>query len=590
MSHATSPVSLSSAATHRLPRWILLALCLIYGLLGLFGRDPWKNNDAVGFGIMWTMVNGTLNDWLMPNIAGRLFDHDGPLMFWFGATMIRLFGTELGAPNAARLATACCFFLTCALLWRSTYLLGRRPEVQPYPFAFGGHPLSHDYGRTLADSALLIFLACIGLAQRSHETTAGLAQMALVTLLLYGAVRSLDKPKQGIICCALALGGLTLASGPTLTITLLFMMILSSLICPAFSGWHLATRALPFAFVIIAIWPLSLYLLVESKPHAWQHLQAWFNYDQQRFYGPTKQALGYTLRNLLPFAWPLWPLAIWAGISWRQSLRAPHIVLPLFLTIGVLLLIALQTTGDDILFLLLAPPLAALAAFSLPTLKRSVGNAIDWFALMAATLLTGFIWLVWNAQITGIPSQTARNFYRLLPGFSATFQWEDLLSAAAVTIAWLVIVRWRLHHAPKVIWRSVIIPAAGTTIVWTLMMTLWLPAINYAKTYKNVAIAIANAVPHNYRCIQSSRVGEPQLASFAYFTRLRFSDTQPCDLLLDHEGNKNTRPSLKNDQLCNSCIDNATISPQKWRLIWEGHRPADRDENFRLYIARQSTH
>lgn len=578
MSHSSiSPISLSTAATRRLPRWILFIICTIYGLAGLFGRDPWKHNDATGFGVIWNMANGTLHDWLLPNIAGRPFDHDGPLMFWLGAFMVKLFGETIGGANAARLATAICFFSSCILLWRSTYLLGRRSEAQPYAFAFGGQPHAHDYGRALADGALLIFLACIGLAQHSHETTAGLAQMALVTLFLYGTVRSFDKFTQGIICCGIALGGLVLASGIVVPIILWLTLFFSARLSKDFAGKRLAITALPLGLAIAAIWPLLAITLTTRSPLAWHHLEAWLIHDISRFNGPSLQALGYTVRNLVPYAWPLWPLAAWAVISWRTQWRSPHIVLPLSLISAFLALIFFQGVGDDILFMLLIPPLALLAAFSLPTLTRSVGNAIDWFALMASTLLAGFIWLVWNAQITHIPQQTAANFYRLLPGFTANFRWQEMVFALIVSCGWLLVVRWRLSRAPKVIWRSVVISAAGTTVVWVLMMTLWLPAINYAKTYSDVAMALVKAMPKQYTCIRPSRMGNPQLASFIYFTQLRFSETRSdCDVLLDHETNKHAK-------------FNRSISPQQWYLIWEGRRPADRDERFRLYIAHNKT-
>jgi 4-amino-4-deoxy-L-arabinose transferase-like glycosyltransferase len=49
----TSPVHLTAAATGA--ALLLLAICIIYGLAGLFGRDPWKNEDAAGFGVMWQL-------------------------------------------------------------------------------------------------------------------------------------------------------------------------------------------------------------------------------------------------------------------------------------------------------------------------------------------------------------------------------------------------------------------------------------------------------------------------------------------------------------------------------------------------------
>ena len=45
------PVRLPASATHALPRWALIALCLLYILPGLIARDPWKNVDAASFGI-----------------------------------------------------------------------------------------------------------------------------------------------------------------------------------------------------------------------------------------------------------------------------------------------------------------------------------------------------------------------------------------------------------------------------------------------------------------------------------------------------------------------------------------------------------
>jgi 4-amino-4-deoxy-L-arabinose transferase-like glycosyltransferase len=72
------PVRLPAAATKALPRLALFALCLLYILPGLIGRDPWKNDDASGFGIMWTMAHGGLADWLSPHIVGLPMPEEGP--------------------------------------------------------------------------------------------------------------------------------------------------------------------------------------------------------------------------------------------------------------------------------------------------------------------------------------------------------------------------------------------------------------------------------------------------------------------------------------------------------------------------------
>ena len=91
-----SRIRLTAAATRELPRWLLLAICVIYGLSGLFSRDPWKNEDAAGFGAMWTLATGNAQDWLMPNIVGRPVAQAGPLVFWIGGAFIRVFGQWFG--------------------------------------------------------------------------------------------------------------------------------------------------------------------------------------------------------------------------------------------------------------------------------------------------------------------------------------------------------------------------------------------------------------------------------------------------------------------------------------------------------------
>ena len=169
-------VKLTAAATASIPRTVIFALTLIYGLAGLFQRDPWKTEDAIGFGGMFTAYQGNLQDWLVPHLAGREAALGAPLPYWLGGLLMEWFGPLIGLANASRLYSALCFFAAAIAIWYATYLLGRRREVQPMALAVGGQPQSKAYGMTLADGALLIFLACVGLAQRAHETTPMMAQ------------------------------------------------------------------------------------------------------------------------------------------------------------------------------------------------------------------------------------------------------------------------------------------------------------------------------------------------------------------------------------------------------------------------------
>jgi 4-amino-4-deoxy-L-arabinose transferase-like glycosyltransferase len=114
--------------------------------------------------------------------------------------------------------------------------------------------------------------------------------------------------------------------------------------------------------------------------------------------------------------------------------------------------------------------------------------------------------------------------------------------------------------------------AVGTTMVWGLVMTLWLPWLDSSKSYQSMFASMKAAMPKQHACITSRNLGGAQRALLDYYTNIqprRFETTQSleCDLYLvqDEKKNKIGDPG-----------------PQ-WELIWEGKRPSDRREQYRLY-------
>jgi 4-amino-4-deoxy-L-arabinose transferase-like glycosyltransferase len=561
-------VRLTASATSALPRWLLLAICIIYASFGLFGRDPWKNEDAAGFGVMWTMANGSVKDWLLPNLVGKALTGDGPFMYWFGAGFIRLMSPWVDASNASRVVTGLLFCIACAFVWYTAYLLGRRDEAQPFKYAFGGEPEPRDYGRTLADGALLILLACFGLAERGHETTPQLAQFAGTAMLLYGLVRSCDKPIQGAVIWGAAIGFVGLSSSPVLVLALLICTLAMTVIVREVRPFYLVVLGVPIAVILIGAWVWPVLHFYPDDGEWW--LRQWWRNSFDSFSGSPIQALSYALKNLPLFTWPAWPLAIWTFVSWSGLRRSPHVAVPLSVIGPLLVLVILQSHQSNRLFMLLLPPLSVLATFALPTLKRGAINAIDWFAMLSFTLLATFVWLVWTAGLYGFPAPLARNLSRLAPGFQPEFKILSFVCAVAVTICWFSLARWRLARHPKVLWRSVVLSSAGTTLMWVLLMTLWLPVVNYSRTYRDVAEQIADHLPPDYTCISPVRLGDAQIATFAYFGGMHFAFDEDCDVILRQDTQDYGEPS--------------SISTFEWKLVWEGRRVADRDERFRLYV------
>jgi 4-amino-4-deoxy-L-arabinose transferase-like glycosyltransferase len=565
------PVRLPASATLALPRWGLLALCLLYILPGLIGRDPWKNDDAMSFGVMWTMAHGDLSDWLWPHIVGLPMPEQGPLAFWIGALCIKLFGELLGEPLAARVASVIFFLLGSLSVWYTAYLLGRRTEAQPLKLAFGGQPEPKDFGRTLADGALLIFLGFLGLLVHSHATTAGALQVALVAFSLYAATSLFDTPSvRNAVVLGAALGLLVLTRGWCIPLSLwLGLVVLAALRAKAIV-LRLLLVTLPLALLIASVWPLACMII---RPFDGSPFDAWMAWNMRQLDWPSWETLKYLLKNGIWFAWPAWPFAGWAVYAWRNQFKALHIALPLIFFIASALLTLLNPYSEETILLPLLPSLAILAAFGLPTMKRGAINAVDWFSVMILTVSAGFIWIGWIAKQTGWPTQLAKNAFKLAPGFKPEFNLVAVLIAAAASVGWVVLVHWRISRRPSVLWRAVVLSSGGVILCWLLLMTLWMPWINYGKSYAGVAQQIAQQLPPVKQCVDSN-VGPAQRASFAYFGHVPFVefDGLHCDFLLLQDNNR-----AKNDATL------ITRFNAQWQLIWEGRRPSDRDERFRLY-------
>jgi 4-amino-4-deoxy-L-arabinose transferase-like glycosyltransferase len=570
------PVRLPAAATLALPRWALFALGMLYILPGLIGRDPWKD-DAGSFGIMWTMAHGGLNDWLYPNIAGLPAPDEGPLAFWLGALCIKLFGWLLGDVMAARLSTIGIFVLGTLSVWFTAFHLGRRPEAQPLRLAFGGQPEPDDYGRTLADTAVLIYLGCLGLLLHSHETLAVTLQGSLLAYFLYRAVRYVETPSvRNATLIGLSLGALTLTRGWLSPCALAFALFLCTRFLDMPAGRtlrHLALAALT-ALLIALVWMLPAILV---RPYHLAPLAQWASWNASQFGLPTWASIKTFFRVGVWFFWPAWPFAAWAIWAWRRQRHLLHIVLPLSFVGALTLLILFDPAPENGDLLKLLPPLAIMAAFGLPAMKRGTINAIDWFSVMVLTMLAGLVWLFYVAKLTGWPVQLARNVLKLVPGFKPEFGLIAFLVAASACVGWIALVHWRISRQPSVLWRAVVLSSGGLILLWVLLMTLFMPELNYSKSYAKVARQIAAALPPGSECIDSN-VGPAQRASFAYFGHLPFAGVEQakarsCKLLLVQDSVK-----LKDDKEITELFTGG-----EWTLLWEGRRPSDRDERFRLY-------
>ncbi|RKR67391.1 4-amino-4-deoxy-L-arabinose transferase-like glycosyltransferase [Acidovorax sp. 94] len=555
-----TPAIVTQNAVSPLPRWALVLLCIAYVVPGFVGRDPWKSADVTAFGYMLELAHGH-TPWLSPLLGGMPPETEGLLPYWLGAWAIQLAPQWVSAEMAVRLPFALLLVITLIATWYAVYYLARSPGAQPVAFAFGGEANPPDYARAIADGGLLALIACLGLAQLSHEVTSYLVQLSCTALIFFAVAAMPHRTVAPAVALAAGMVGLTLAGAPALAALLGLGSMVVVVYAPGSQTdhrlrWALALGAITLAAALIA-WGLDLWRwrIVDSGSGGkeWQSLA----------------------RLLLWFGWPAWPLALWTLWRWRKQIISRqghrHLLLPLWFS-AVSIAATITTQPADRALLLGLPALAALAAFALPTLRRSVGALIDWFTLLFFTVSALGIWVIWIAMQTGVPAKPAANVAKLAPGFVPQFSALALVVALAATVGWCSLVWWRAARNRAPIWKSLVLPASGAALGWLLLMTLWLPLLDYARSYRPQVRSVMAALGPSPGCVQTVGLNRAQVAALQY-----------------HGGLSLQRAGLQDE--CDWLVADIASWPPSERMVnvarWEARatipRPTDKNDHLLVF-------
>lgn len=515
-----TPAIVTQTAVRPLPRLALWLFCAAYVLPGFLGREPWKVDDVASFGVMQSLAQG-LSDWWQPQLLGAPPGDSALLPYWLGALFIQ--GLPFLDPVlASRVPFALLLLLTLVSTWYTVYHLARLPAAQPVAFAFGGEASPKAYARALADAGLLALIACLGLAQLGHETSPDLVRLALMALLLHALARIApvrsDRRWLSLLMGSAALLGLYLSAMAWQALLLAggWLALLGRSpspdagdpVPPHKASGRLAAGVALGGITAAAAWlgwvrftiPLPAELHMAAVAHPSVELSA----------ALAGEWIGFA-RLLVWFTWPAWPLVIWTLWSWRRQLQSPHVALPLWGAL-VCLVASLFQERENRALLMILPCMAVLAAFALPTLRRSVSALIDWFTLLFFTGCAVIIWVIWVSMMTGVPAKPAANVARLAPGFLPEFSWLPFALAALATLAWFGLVKWRVGRHRQAIWKSLVLPAAGSTLCWLLLTTLWLPLLDFGRSYGPLTRGLASLVPAQ-SCVLVDSLSQAQIAA-----------------------------------------------------------------------------
>lgn len=528
--------------------WILGGLLVLYVIVGLFGHDPWKSDDVFHLAIAKNLLDPGQGFGL--SLAGKPF-LAAPLYYWSAALSGQLLGSLIPLHDAMRLINALWVALALAGLYYASRELYKQDSAAATPLLLAG---------------------TLGLIVRAHEAQPVLVLMAALSILLLACSLLPRKPWASAALLAPALIMAVLGQGlPGLLLFITPLILALVLYRPPHKTLIAVGAGLLGGSLIVLLVGWGLY---QAEP-VW--FQAWMTQELGLFTRPNHYFTElYTLITLLPwFSWPLIPLACWTLWSRRRHWRETETLLPLgaFL-LGFILLPFVLGTRETTAILLL-PSLALLATPGTLNLRRGAANAFDWFSGMVFTLFAGFLWVGWAALVFGWPEKLARRANVLWPGVQKLVDFNPVLFALAliVSLAWF----WLMFSLPRSPYRCLTRWTAGLLTIWLLTMILWLPGIEYVKTYRPLTAAVVAQLPKNPGCVAETGLGDAQEASFAYFQKLYF------------------RP-LKQNKI-NNCrwllvqgMPKTSFTPPEkaWQKVWEGSRPGDRRERFRLYKKRDN--
>jgi len=172
------------------------------------------------------------------------------------------------------------------------------------------------------------------------------------------------------------------------------------------------------------------------------------------------------------------------GRGFNGGLREPGIIVPGAYALVLLASLALMPDPRVIQTMPIAAPLAILAAHEVDSLKRGHSAALDWFGILTFGLAAIVLWAFWiDAYVNGMSLRVAMLLRDSETGYGTSFSLRAILAALSLTLLWVVLVR----PARRSNRRAILNWAAGMTLIWGLIATIWMPYLNTRRTYEAVA-------------------------------------------------------------------------------------------------------
>jgi hypothetical protein len=151
------------------------------------------------------------------------------------------------------------------------------------------------------------------------------------------------------------------------------------------------------------------------------------------------------------------------------------------------------------------------------------------------------------------------------------------LLALLGTLAWIWLVSWRVGRHRTAMWKSMVLPAGGTALCWLLLMTLWLPILDFARSYAPLVSRVTEIVGET-NCVHAYGLNAGQATAFKYHGRLLVVPTT-------------TDLNVSSQTACQWLIVDADVETtlathvdlRSWSFVTKVRRPSDDNEDVLLY-------
>lgn len=529
-------------------RWLLTAAVLLALLIpGVVGHDPWKQDEGYTFGIVLEILRS--GHWIVPTLAGEPFMEKPPLFYVSAAATAWLFSPWLALHDGARVA---------ALLYTALGLL------------FTGVAARKMLGEGFGTTAALLAAGCIGLLPHAHELISDAALFAGFAIAICGFAFALARPRLAGALIGTGVGIGFLSKG----LVEPAMLGAAALALPCVSrDWRralyfesLAWAAL-FALPWLLVWPVLLYRESPEQFFVWFWVNNFGRYFGFAHLGADTEPW-YYVRTLPWFTFPAGPLAIWAvvGRGPLEGEQRRNVLLLSVIAAAMYLVLATAATARALYAIPLLIPLAILGSLRAQKLPRAAGKTLATAGILlglAVAIAAAALWTYGTANrrapdIDFLAARLSMDFdFPFIPAFVAG---AGVLCAVVAFCVSRDEASW-LHR-----W------TAGLALAWGVPMTLLLPWIDDARSFREPFTSMGDAL-RGAECVRGYGLGENQRGMLHYVTGLR--PVEPwvgdrCGTVIWQRNGSAERPPPAFDG---------------WSLVWEGARAGESDERFFLYRA-----